>query len=382
MKRIVLLGATGSVGQSALQVIEASDHLQLVGCSAASDYTGLIHIAQTFGCEQLALGQKKAALPATLRWHLGENAATELIAETQPDLVVCAIAGAAALAPVLKAFELGIDVALASKEILVMAGDLVMQKAHDAGVHIFPLDSEHAALWQCLQNTAPDLVAEVILTGSGGPFYKAPADLTKVTVAEALAHPRWSMGPKITVDSATLMNKVFEQIEAAVLFGFTPQQISVIMHPQAVVHAAVVLKDGTMLAQMNPPDMCYALNHMLHQNHSDQAVRLQPLDLTTLSRLDFAKPDEMRFPALSLGRQVMQLGGSALTTLNAANDVAVNAFLEGKLPYHGLVPMLETLIHQHTLQSVATLEEVLSIDRQAREAAEVYLYEHGFYSEC
>lgn len=352
-KRIVLLGATGSIGASTLRVVAAHpDRFEVVGLAAGRDAAGLQALAAQFGVKHLALAAPNAeGIPA------GEEALCELAALPEADLVVMAIAGMAGYAPTLAAIEAGHDVALATKEVLVMAGTEVMRRRAEKGVRILPLDSEHSAIFQCLQSQASqpacvrtdeatpraeERVGEVILTASGGPFFgRVTIDWAKVTVAEALNHPRWSMGPKVTIDSATMMNKGLEMIEALHLFALDPAQLRVWVHPQSIVHSFVHFKDGALLAQLAQPDMALPIQYALTWPDRALHAPVAPMSLAQMQGLTFAEPDLRRFPCLKLVFEALPQGAWTHPILTLANEVAVKAFLAGRISADAIAAVIE-----------------------------------------
>lgn len=351
-KRIVLLGATGSIGASTLRVAAAHpDRFEVVGLAAGRDARGLKALAERFRVRRLAL-----AAPNGEGIPHGERALCDLAALPEADLVVMAIAGMAGYAPTLAAIGAGHDVALATKEVFVMAGAEVMRRRAEKGVRLLPLDSEHSALFQCLQSAASapacvrvgaepkaeERVAEVILTASGGPFFRRPViDWAKVTVAEALNHPRWSMGPKVTIDSATMMNKGLEMIEALHLFALRPDQLRVWVHPQSIVHSFVHFKDGALLAQLAQPDMALPIQFALTWPDRALHAPVPPMTLAQMQGLEFAEPDLDRFPCLRLVFQALPLGDWTHPILTLANEVAVNAFLAGRITADRIAAVIE-----------------------------------------
>ena len=372
-KRIVLLGATGSIGASTLRVVAAHpDRFEVVGLAAGRDAAGLQALAAQFGVKHLALAAPNSAgIPA------GEAALCELAALPEADLVVMAIAGMAGYAPTLAAIEAGHDVALATKEVLVMAGTEVMRRRAEKGVRILPLDSEHSAIFQCLQSAATQpacvrtdvaapkaeaRVAEVILTASGGPFFgRVTIDWAQVTVAEALNHPRWSMGPKVTIDSATMMNKGLEMIEALHLFALEPAQLRVWVHPQSIVHSFVHFKDGALLAQLAQPDMALPIQYALTWPDRALHAPVAPMSLAQMQGLTFAEPDLRRFPCLKLVFEALPQGAWTHPILTLANEVAVKAFLAGRISADGIAAVIERGLEA----GPAPFEEIL---RRAEEA--------------
>jgi len=346
MKRVALLGATGSIGRQALEVIEANAGLELVAAASGSQpLDGLAPLTQVGGD------------------------LTELLERAEPDVVLNAVVGFAGLPATLWTLERGVDLALANKESLVAAGELALAAQRGGGGRILPVDSEHSAVFQCLEGRASETVDSLVLTASGGPFRsRTRVELASVTPSEALAHPTWSMGPKITIDSATLMNKGLEVIEAHFLFGLPFDRIEVVMHPTSVVHGLVRFRDGAALAHVGYPDMRVPISFAL--TYPERApTSVAALDFTSGLILEFAPPDEENFPALGLARSAGEAGGSAPCVLNAANEVAVMAFLDGELSFLAIPEIVE-----RTLSAVATppagdVEELLAIDAEARRVA-------------
>ena len=351
-KRLVILGATGSIGASTLRVVAAHpDRFEVVGMAAGRDVEGLQRLAAQFNVRHLALAAPNAAgIP-----H-GEAALCCLAALEEADLVVMAIAGMAGYAPTLAAIDAGHDVALATKEVLVMAGTEVMRRRAEAKVRLLPLDSEHSALFQCLQSAAFEpactrigdeapaetRVAEVILTASGGPFFRRESiDWSRISVEEALNHPRWEMGPKVTIDSATMMNKGLEMIEALHLFALAPEQLRVWVHPQSIVHSFVHFKDGALLAQLAQPDMALPIQYALTWPDRALHAPVPPMTLAQMQNLEFFEPDLNRFPCLKLVFEALPLGAWTHPILTLANEVAVKAFLAGRLTADKIAAVIE-----------------------------------------
>lgn len=365
-KRIAVLGSTGSVGRQALQV---ADHLGLkvVGLAAGSNATLLAQQVAKYRPDWavLASGPRfTAAAPTKLAF--GADAVARYAGEHQADIVVAAISGIAGLLPTWNAVLSGTTVALANKESLVTAGKLIMEAAAKSGAHILPIDSEHSAIWQCMQGVQKHQVSRLILTASGGPFRDWPqADLQQVTVAAALAHPTWNMGNKLTVDSATLMNKGLEVMEAHWLFGVPYNQIDVVIHPESIVHSLIELKDGTMLAQLSQPDM--RLPIQLAMTYPERHAAPGPrLDLTQVGQLNFSEPRRDAFPCLDLALKAGMAGQSYPIVLNAANEVAVASFLAGELGFVQIPNLISNVLTQHKAIDINDLESVLAIDKLAR----------------
>jgi len=378
-KRIVLLGATGSIGENTLRVIAAHpDKLELVGIAAHSNHVRLAEIARAhpgirhvavFDSAAFAAAKSAHAFPAGVSLHGGLAGLNFLAQLPEADTILVAVVGTAGLEPALAALASGKNLALASKEILVLAGKFVMAAARASGAKLLPVDSEHNAVFQCIQGHPSADVSRIILTASGGAFRDWPAEkLAHVTVADALKHPNWSMGPKITVDSATLANKGLELIEAQCLFGLRADQCHAVLHPQSIVHALVEFTDGAMLAQLCPPSMTFPIQHALL--HPARAPGVDaPLDLTKLLSLEFRPVDEARFPMLRLAREVMHAGGSSPAVYNAANEIAVAAFLSGQIPFLAIPQVVDKTLQTLTSFEPADLTAVLAVDAEARRIA-------------
>lgn len=325
-KRLILLGATGSIGTSAVDVVRTHpDDFRLVAVSALRSREACEALAREFGA----------------RAYVGEDAALRAVEENEADVCLVATVGASGLPPTLAAIEKGMDIALATKEVMVMAGELVTARARAKGVRFRPVDSEHSAIFQALQGGGA--VDRLVLTASGGPFLDGPADLSTVTVEQALNHPRWKMGPKVTVDSATMMNKGFEIIEARWLFDVPADRIDVVVHPESVVHSLVTFVDGSTLAQLSPPDMRVPIQYALSWPARLPSVR-KPLNLAALGALTFRAPDPVRFPCLALVREALRRGGLAPAALSLADEAAVRDFLAGRIRYIDIPNVLEKAI--------------------------------------
>jgi 1-deoxy-D-xylulose-5-phosphate reductoisomerase len=346
MKRIALLGATGSIGRQALEIVEEHPELELVAAASGSQaIDGLAPLTQVGGD------------------------LTELLERAEPDVVLNAVVGFAGLPATLWALERGVDLALANKESLVAGGDLAVAAWERGGGRLLPVDSEHSAAHQLLEGRARETVHSLVLTASGGPFRgRRRADLADVRPADALAHPTWSMGPKITVDSATLMNKGLELIEAHFLFGLPYEKIEVVVHPSSVVHALVLLRDGAALAHLGYPDMRVPISYALTYPERS-ATPLEPLDLAAGVILEFGAPDDEAFPCLSLARAAGESGGTAPCVLNAANEVAVAAFLDGEMPFLGIADVVERTLAQIDCPPAGDLEELVAMDAAGRRIA-------------
>jgi 1-deoxy-D-xylulose-5-phosphate reductoisomerase len=378
-QRVAVLGSTGSIGVSTLDVIARNpERFAVAALSAHTNIARLreqclahrpsfVVVSAPNDATRLAGELKLAGVSAEVL--VGEKALEHVAAHAAVDVVMAGIVGAAGLSSALAAARAGKRILLANKEALVMSGPLFMQAVHAGGATLVPVDSEHNAIFQCRAGDHPKGVRKVMLTASGGPFLRAPREaLRTVTPEQACAHPRWVMGRKISVDSATLMNKGLELIEACLLFDLPPEKVEVVVHPQSIVHSFVEYCDGSMLAQMGNPDMRIPIAHAL--GWPDRiASGVESLDIVRAGRLDFEAPDLERFPCLSLATSVAGLGGSAPAVLNAANEVAVNAFLERRLAFADIPHAIETVLEQHSVRSVGSLEDVLAADEWSRRQA-------------
>jgi 1-deoxy-D-xylulose-5-phosphate reductoisomerase len=374
---VTILGATGSIGRSTLDLLERSpDRFRVQALTAQQNVAALADAARRTGARLAVIADESRY--SELRGALagsgceaasGEDALIEA-ASLDADLVIAAIVGCAGLRPVMAAVSAGRTIALANKEALVTAGSLMIEAARSSGATILPVDSEHNAIFQCLSGNNIENVSRLILTASGGPFRAWTAgQIRAATPEQAVAHPKWSMGAKISVDSATLMNKGLELIEAHHLFGLPSDRIDVIVHPQSVVHSMVEFIDGSVLAQLGPPDMRVPIAHVLAWPERI-ATPVQRLDFAALGSLDFAAPDLDRFPALRIAREAMEQGGAAPAALNAANEVAVAAFLAGRIHFPDIASTVEAVIARCGMEAPASIEDVLEIDRRARREVE------------
>ena len=378
-KRVVLLGATGSIGESTLRVIAAhADKLELVGIAARANWEKTAAIARQFNVRQVGLFDdaafaaaraNAAAFPAGARVIGGMAGLVELAQLPEADIVLVAVVGTTGLEPALATLSAGKSLALASKEILVLAGKFVMAEARARNARLLPVDSEHNAVFQCVEGHPESTVRRIVLTASGGAFRDWPAErLAHATPADALKHPNWAMGPKITVDSATLANKGLELIEAQWLFGLDCDQCTTVLHPQSIVHCLVEFTDGAMLAQLSPPSMVFPIQHALL--HPERAPGVDaPLDLGRLFSLEFRPVDEQRFPMLRLAKHCMRGGGVAPAVFNAANEVAVAAFLSGRLPFLAIPRVVEQSLAAISNFEPNDLAAVLATDSHARRIA-------------
>ena len=364
-----MLGSTGSIGTQALEVIGRSEQLQAVGLAAGSGWETVVEQAREHGVPTVALADEETAERARGAWSgrvlAGEEGIRELIASSGAYLVLNSIVGAAGLGSTIVALSEGIDVALANKESLVLGGELVMALAEATGARLLPVDSEHSALFQLIGAEAPGTVERLVLTASGGPF-RGRDDLSDVTVEDALAHPTWRMGGRITIDSATLMNKGFEAIEAHHLFGVPYERIEVVVHPQSLVHSLIHLNDGCSLAHPGYPDMRLPISYALH--YPERAdVEVQQLDLAAAGSLTFERPDLETFACLRLALEAGRAGGTAPTVLNAADEVAVAAFLEERIPFMGIAAVIERVMEEMPAQPVSHFDDLFAADAEARE---------------
>src|SRR5579859_2331766 len=375
-RRIAILGSTGSIGVQALDVVSraAPGELEVVALSAARSWEAVLEQAREFGVRRVAITDPDAAARASEAWTDGEvlhgtEGLVELVTESGCDMVLNAIVGSAGLLPTVATLGEGIDLALANKESLVVGGELVTALAQATGAAIIPVDSEHSALYQLLAGEAAGTVDGLIITASGGPFRGLTArELAEVSVEQALAHPTWAMGGKITIDSATLMNKGLEVIEAHHLFGTPYERIRVVVHPQSIVHSLVQLCDGATLAHLGYPDMRVPISYALH--HPERVdTPVEPLDLVALGALTFESPDEDTFSCLRLAREAALAGGTATCTLNAANEVAVHAFLEGRLRFLDIGAVIETTLERLPARQIHSFDSLADADSQARRVA-------------
>ncbi len=378
-KRVIsILGSTGSIGCNTLKVIEylREPEFRVVALGAGKNVKklaeqtvkfrpALVSVATEECAEELLklLSNSKTKAP---KIKIGEAGLVAVATHDEAEMVVSATVGAIGFVPTLRALEAGKRVCLANKETLVMAGELMTKAARDNKAEILPVDSEHNAIHQCLRGETHREVKRLILTASGGPFRtKSKQEIENATIKQALNHPNWKMGDKITIDSATLMNKGLEVIEASWLFGFPAANISVVVHPQSVVHSMIELVDGSVIAQLGVTDMRHAIQYAL-TFPTRKPCQLEPLDLTKLSQLQFENPDLEKFPCLALAYRALETGGTLPATMNAANEVAVQAFLDGKIRLSEICRIIETVMNNHQTQPAASLEIVLKVDQTAR----------------
>jgi 1-deoxy-D-xylulose-5-phosphate reductoisomerase len=371
MKKVVILGATGSIGEQALEVVSGAEELAVVGLAAGSRWEQLVAQAGEHGVPAVALADPRAAKRAGAAWNgrvlAGEEGVRELIATAGADLVLNGMVGSAGLGPTIVALTEGIDLALANKESLVVGGELVTALAEATDARIIPVDSEHSALFQLVGAEQPGTVERLVLTASGGPF-RGRTNLSGVTPVDALAHPTWEMGGRVTIDSATLINKGFELIEAHHLFGLPYERIDIVVHPQSIVHALVHLNDGASLAHLGYPDMRVPISYALH--HPERAdVEVPTLDLATVGELAFEEPDADTFPCLRLAREAGEAAGTAPCVLNAADEVAVQAFLAGRIPFTAIAEVVERTLEALPAGQPGHFEDLYAADAEAREHA-------------
>lgn len=375
-RKLVILGSTGSIGESALRVVAAlPGRFEIVGLAAQRQADRVLEQARQFNVRQVAIADPATArrcaqmAPPGINVLSGPEGLNALAASAEADLVLAAIVGIAGLKPVLAALERGASVALATKEALVVAGEIVTATCARTGARLLPVDSEHSAIFQCLEGRVTAHVRKIILTASGGPFvHNNKIDFDRVTVAEALKHPRWNMGRKVTVDSATMMNKGLEIMETHWLFQAPFDQIDILIHPESIVHSLVEFVDGSVLAQLSLSDMRFAIQYAL--TYPDRVDGALPyLDLAALGALHFSRPDERRFPCLTLARAAALAGGTMPAVMNAANEVVVQEFLHGRLPFSGIWRVVEQVMDRHVPQKTPDLEAILEADRWARREA-------------
>ena len=374
-RNIVVLGSTGSIGRSALDVVSASKgRIAAVALSANTQFDLLCQQALAHKPRWVLATDTAAAeafdwsiLPKDCELKLGEAGLREIVQSAEVDVVLSGIVGSAGLLGTWAALEAGKTVALANKETLVMAGAQVLRLARKHNAAIIPVDSEHSAVFQAMACGRRDEISRVVLTASGGPFRDLPAEaFANITVQDALAHPTWEMGPKISVDSATMMNKALEIIEACWLFDLPTEQIDVVIHPQSIVHSFVEYIDGSVIAQLSPPDMRLPIQYAI--DYPDRFTSpTARLDWSTQFDLQFIPPDPIRFPALQLGHEVAKAGGTAGAVLNAANEAAVTAFLEGEIGFNDIVPACKSILENHSFEADPTLEKLLALDAWARQ---------------
>ena len=375
-KRVVILGATGSIGESALKVArDIPERMEIVGLAANSNAEKLAAAANETRAQSVCLVDEtkidtlQRALAYKPRIFAGQKGLREIACLTNAEMVLVAIVGTGGLRPALAAIEAGKDLAVASKEILVMAGEIVMREARDSDISVLPVDSEHNAIFQCLDGKNSLDIRRIILTASGGPFRETPrTDFKSITPEQALKHPTWNMGPKITIDSATLFNKGLEMIEAHWLFGVEMQHVEVVIHPQSIVHSMVEFADGSTLAQLSYSNMCFPIQYAV--TWPDRVPNtLPPLDFSKLSRLEFFTPRYEDFPALNLARRAGETGGTLPAVMNAANEAAVAGFLDGQVRFPDIWQIVGEVMNRHTSVAHPDLDAILKADQWARKEA-------------
>lgn len=380
MKNVVLLGSTGSIGTStALVARDLPESVKLVGLAAGSNVELLSDQIKEFQPRSVSLSNtsKLQELKSKLSDYNndldvfeGDDGLVELATMDEADIVLIAIVGIAGLAPALAAIRAGKDIAVASKEILVMAGEFVMGEAKKHGVKVLAVDSEHSAIFQCLDGKPTESVRKIILTASGGPFRKTPRqEFESISVEMALKHPSWVMGPKITIDSATLFNKGLEMIEARWLFDLPISQVDVVVHPQSVIHSMVEFVDGSIIAQLSTPDMCLPIQYALTYPERVGSDRVKT-DFPSIGKLEFEKPDTEKFPSILLAREAAEKGGTLPAVFNAANEIAVSGFVERKINFPGITQIVEKVMDCHAVVQYSSLDEIIDADIWARKKAE------------
>ena len=375
-RRVVILGSTGSIGTSALKVArDIPDRMEIVGLAAGTSVEALARQAREFNVRSVCIFDSSAAdelacaLPGA-QVETGEEGLCRLAQLSEADMVLISIVGTAGLKPALAAIEAGKDLAIASKEILVMAGQIVMEKARRAGVQVLPVDSEHNAIFQCLNGEHKDQLKKILLTASGGPFrHSSPDELKQVTVEQALAHPNWSMGPKITTDSATMINKGLEMIEAKWLFSVDLDQIHVLIQPQSVIHSMVEYQDGAVLAQLGTPDMRLPIQYALYYPDR-QTLSGDRLDFEKMAAIHFEKPDTTLLRGIPIATSASRVGGSMPTVMNAANEYAVAKFLKKDISFLQIYDMIEFAMEKHKVIETPGLEEILAVEQETYDRLE------------
>jgi len=378
-KKVIILGSTGSIGRSALSVAEnLPNEIEVIGLAAHTQWERLAEQALRFRPRAVAIADERFGRVLSDRLHsdapaprvyAGRDALVQLVRELDADFVLAAVVGAAGLPSTLAAVEKGLTIGLANKEALVVAGSLVAPLAARSGATLIPVDSEHSAIFQAMHAGARAEVEKIVLTASGGPFRTwSQEEIHQATLDDALKHPTWQMGPKITIDSATMMNKALEIIEAKWLFDLSPDRIEVVIHPESIIHSMVQFHDGSIVAQLGAPDMRTPIQYAMTYPRRLHG-RADRLDLSALRRMHFEPPDPARFPALRLGHEVARRGGTAGAAFNAANEAAVDAFRAGKLRFHEIVQRVEGVLSRHTYKECPGLDELLAVDAWARTAA-------------
>ena len=364
-RKISIIGSTGSIGTQALEVIEnISDKFEIIALCGGNNTELLKKQCEKFKPKYVCSNDPDFRVDGVKTLY-GEKGLEQICSNKENDIILVAVSGKIGLKPTLKAIENGVDIALANKETLVMAGDIVMQKAKENGVNIVPVDSEHCAIHQCIKNI--NQVDKLIITASGGPFLsKSINEMNNATVQQALSHPRWNMGKKITIDSATLMNKGLEVIEAHHLFGMDYNDIEVVIHPQSIVHSAIEYKDGSVIAQLGLPSMHIPIQYAITYPERFEGIKTKSFSFSEAARLDFEKPDFGKFPSLKLAYEMGKLGGSATVCMNAANEEAVFAFLDGKISLGDIYKITNKMTQSHNVIKLPSIDEIFEIDNEVR----------------
>ncbi len=371
MKNVVILGSTGSIGTNAVKVIENHpDKLRLLAVAANNNIESLAKQVNKFGCKYAVCSVSSAdslkkLVPSSVKILCGVEGMIEISTLPATDIVLCSVVGTAGLMPVLESIKAKKDIALASKEVLVMAGEIVMEEAKKHAVRMLPVDSEHSAIFQCLEGKQTSDVSKIILTASGGAFRKhSKEEMFKATFEDAMAHPTWNMGPKVTLDSATLMNKALEIIEAHHLFRMPPEKIDVIIHPQSIIHSMVEFNDGTILAQMGITDMKSPIQHAL--TYPEKLGGLPLLSLSKICTLSFEEPDRAKYPSIDIAFEAIRSGGTMCAVMNAANEIAFDKFRDGKITLPDIWKIIQKVMASHMVIKHPTLNQILSADHWAR----------------
>lgn len=367
-RKISIIGSTGSIGRQALEVIEKlQDKFEIIALTGGANVELLREQALKFKPKYVCVGNSKGEKLdiAGVKTLYGQEGLEEICSNKENDIILVSVSGKVGLRPTLTAIDNGIDIALANKETLVMAGDIVMPRAKEKGVNIIPVDSEHCAIHQCIKDISQ--VDKLIITASGGPFlHKTIDDMKNATVAQALNHPRWSMGKKITVDSATLMNKGLEIIEAHHLFNMPYEKIDVVVHPQSIVHSAIEYVDGSVIAQLGLPSMHIPIQYAITYPERFEGIKSKSFSFADIARLDFEKPDFEKFPSVKMAYEAGKIGGSATVCMNAANEEAVFAFLEDKIKLYEIYQITSKMMEQHHLVKKPSIDEIFEIDNEVR----------------
>lgn len=367
-RKISIIGSTGSIGRQALEVIEKlQDKFEIIALTGGANVELLREQALKFKPKYVCVGNSKGEKLdiAGVKTLYGQEGLEEICSNKENDIILVSVSGKVGLRPTLTAIDNGIDIALANKETLVMAGDIVMPRAKEKGVNITPVDSEHCAIHQCIKDISQ--VDKLIITASGGPFlHKTIDDMKNATVAQALNHPRWSMGKKITVDSATLMNKGLEIIEAHHLFNMPYEKIDVVVHPQSIVHSAIEYVDGSVIAQLGLPSMHIPIQYAITYPERFEGIKSKSFSFADIARLDFEKPDFEKFPSVKMAYEAGKIGGSATVCMNAANEEAVFAFLEDKIKLYEIYQITSKMMEQHHLVKTPSIDEIFEIDKEVR----------------